>query len=133
MNNAEQPHRRTRPRLLALASAAVVLVALLVFWLWPKVPVDVAIRQSPWIGQVLQISNESDEKLIGLTVRFHNRRKGQDLECHLGLLEPREQKEAGWLEGWVMEKGETVTIEARGFRSRAYTTEELGINLALEE
>ena len=133
MNHIEPPRRRTRLRLLALATAAVVLAALLVFWLWPKVPVDVAIRESPWMGQVLQVRNESDEKLIGLTVRFHNRNKGQRLEYHLGLLEPGEQKEAGWLEGWVMAKGETVTIEARGFRSRAFTTEELGINLALME
>lgn len=133
MNNTDEPRRRRLPRSLVLGSGLVALLIPIGLWAWPVAPVVVAVRPSPWIGKVLQLRNNSNEQLIGVRVRFFNAQRDQVLDHNVGILAPGEEKEVGWAEGWVMEKGETIAILAKGYRSRRYTTDDLGVNLTLED
>ena len=68
------------------------------------------------VGNVLMLINTSDKVLTGVKVAARNPGANANLSVNVGQIQPGEMKEIGTLDwGWVVEKGETVTVSADGF------------------
>jgi hypothetical protein len=89
-------------------------------WPWaPRVPVHVAIRKSLLGGYVAQFTNESDRSLVVYMV-FENANTKSKQEGNLKI-DAGKTEEVGWLNGWIFERGETVTISHEGYKTVVWT------------
>lgn len=80
-------------------------------------PVTVAQRESAvGQGQVIEITNTSDEFLHELRVRIESP-EGEVKEYFAASLEPHRTLKVGWLklEGWPIPQGSVVTVGAKGY------------------
>ena len=81
-----------------------------------QVPVTARVRDSWLVGNVLALRNMSDKVLTGVKVAARNPGANANLSVNVGQIQPGETREIGTLDwGWVVEKGETVTVSADGF------------------
>jgi len=97
----------------------------------PVVQVPVAARVEPsfLFGNVLRLMNNSNKALTGVRVSARNPGSNANLSVNVGQIQPGEIKEIGTLDwGWVVEKGETVTVSADGFPLPiVFSAEQLGV------
>ena len=85
----------------------------------PTVPVVVSYRDSVvGIGKVARFSNQSPNRLT-ITVTFENKAKNQRKSGSLDLA-PNAVAEVGWLEGWVLESGETIEVSHPDYSSKTW-------------
>jgi hypothetical protein len=84
-----------------------------------QVPVVVTMRDSlVGAGKVAQFHNQTNVQLtVGLV--FENKQKNQRKETAISI-PPSGTVEVGWLEGWVLESGETVTISHPSYLSKTW-------------
>jgi len=69
-------------------------------------------------GDVLILKSYHSEELP-VQVLFSNEQETKKKTINK-LLKPKKQIMIGWLEGWRLEKGDTVTLKSKGFKPASY-------------
>ena len=86
----------------------------------PVVPVVVTTRESAvGAGRVAQFHNQTNTQLT-VSVVFKNQKKDERKETSFNI-PPNGTFEIGWLEGWALESGETITISHPSYRDKTWT------------
>lgn len=90
----------------------------------PDMPLVVTKRQSlVGRGLVVQFNNQTNRRLT-VTVVFENKEKNQRWDGAINI-PPNGQVEVGWLEGWMFEPGETVTVSHPNYKSMTVQIDDL--------
>jgi hypothetical protein len=93
-----------------------------------QVPVAANVSSSFLIGNVLRIQNNSREPLTDVVVRVRSPQTNGQQGIRVGNIAPGEVKEVGTIDwGWVIEKGESITISSGDYLPIVFTAEQLGV------
>jgi hypothetical protein len=86
----------------------------------PDLPVVVTQRPSlAGQGLVAQFNNQTNSQLT-VSLVFENKRSNQRKEGSINI-PPNGTVEIGWLEGWMFEPGETVTLSHPNYKTKKWS------------
>lgn len=83
-------------------------------------PIVVQVRNSNvGMGGVAILTNRGNKVLPRVTVKVYSRDYMENMTLEEDNWQPNESRELGWIEGWVIESGESMTILIRGYKDKS--------------